>query len=69
MRLAARDMCARGLDYLKKQIGSSAVINFANEEYAHEKYSYPVQICSRKRETGDGLSKSLSHNYPEKRSR
>jgi len=35
---AARDMCARRLPYLVKPTGSSAVINFANEEYAHTKY-------------------------------
>ncbi|MBQ2817804.1 MAG: hypothetical protein IJF16_07730, partial [Clostridia bacterium] len=38
MRLAARDMCARGLFLLIKLTNSSAVINFANGEYAHAKY-------------------------------
>ena len=42
MRLAARDMCAKLLFFLIKPTDSSAVINSANEEYAHAKYFDPV---------------------------
>jgi len=41
MRLAACDMCAKLLFFLIKLTNSSSVINFANQESAHAKYSDP----------------------------
>ena len=64
---SARDMCARRLLLLIKLIDSSAVINLANEEYAHAKYSY--HFLKHITETGDWLCKFLSLNLLLKQSR